>query len=110
MHTERPSIQADELFAMARDNSFHELDSMNTEERADQPRLRSPIWDLSNEELRVIADCFTSKPEAGVWKLISPSGIEFTADSPLRCCQLESRQRIPAEVALARVILLSRED
>lgn len=42
--------------------------------------------------------------EKDIWTLISPSGVKFTADSPLKCCREEQRTRIPAEVAIERVI------
>lgn len=39
----------------------------------------------------------------GEWTLISPNGRIFKADTPLKCCALEMRERVPAEVALARI-------
>lgn len=32
--------------------------------------------------------------EQGIWKLISPSGKEYRATSPLRCCKVEMDERI----------------
>ena len=73
-------------------------------------KLKSPMWDMPSEELRKIADREHSKPEPGAWLLQSPSGRQFTADSPMRCLLAEQRTRVPADVALARIILGSRED
>jgi hypothetical protein len=42
-------------------------------------------------------------PMAGPWVLIRPDGKTYRTDSPLRCVSMESRERIPATVALQRI-------
>ena len=41
--------------------------------------------------------------EVGTWTLTSPSGVEFKAESPLKCCGKERKVRISDDVAVARV-------
>ena len=43
------------------------------------------------------------KSEAGLWRLTSPSGTNYYADSPMKCLQAEQHDRIPASVAMARI-------
>lgn len=43
------------------------------------------------------------KPEIGTWTLISPTGIEFKAESPIKCLREERNLRVPAKVALANI-------
>lgn len=49
------------------------------------------------------ADEPTPKPQEGQWTLTAPDGRRWTAESPMRVCAAESRERIPAHVALARI-------
>lgn len=42
-------------------------------------------------------------PQPGTWTLTGPDGKVYKAETPLRCAAMEQRERIPAEVALARV-------
>lgn len=46
----------------------------------------------------------TPKPQAGTWTLTAPDGRTWQAESPLHCCGAESRERVPADVALARIL------
>jgi hypothetical protein len=46
----------------------------------------------------------TQKPMTGIWTLTAPDGRTWQAETPLRCCGLEQRERVPAEVALARIL------
>jgi hypothetical protein len=46
----------------------------------------------------------TQKPMTGIWTLTAPNGRTWQAETPLRCCGLEQRERVPAEVALARIL------
>ena len=46
----------------------------------------------------------TPKPMAGTWTLTAPDGRTWQADSPLRACGLEQRERVPAQVAMARIL------
>lgn len=46
----------------------------------------------------------TPKPQAGTWTLEAPDGRTWQADSPLRCCGAELQERVPAHVALARIL------
>lgn len=51
----------------------------------------------------------TPKPQGGLWTLTAPDGRTYQADSPLRCCSLEQRQRVPADVAMARIFRAASE-
>jgi hypothetical protein len=60
------------------------------------------------ERLRItsdqeLADTPTPKAQSGTWTLIAPDGRQWQTDSPLKCCALELRERVPAEVALSRI-------
>jgi hypothetical protein len=46
----------------------------------------------------------TPPPQAGEWTLTAPDGRTWKAESPLKCCGLEQRERVPANVALARIV------
>jgi hypothetical protein len=46
----------------------------------------------------------TPPPQAGEWTLTAPDGRTWKADSPLKCCSQEQRERVPASVALARIV------
>jgi len=46
----------------------------------------------------------TPKPLAGTWTLTAPDGRTWQADNPLRCCSKELHERVPANVALARIL------
>lgn len=56
-----------------------------------------------------LADTPTPKPQGGMWTLTAPDGRTYQADSPLRCCGLEQRQRVPADVAMARIFRAASE-
>jgi len=51
----------------------------------------------------------TPKPMEGTWTLTAPDGRIWQADSPLRACSLEQRERVPPEVGLARVLAMADE-
>lgn len=51
----------------------------------------------------------TPKPQEGTWTLTAPDGRTWQADSPLRCVSVEQRERVPADVALARVLEVANE-
>lgn len=42
--------------------------------------------------------------ENSIWALISPNGDIFEAESPIKCCKKERESRVPAELALKRII------
>jgi hypothetical protein len=50
----------------------------------------------------------TPPPQAGTWTLTAPDGRTWHADSPLKCASLEQRERVPASVALARILTEAR--
>lgn len=50
----------------------------------------------------------TPKPIRGVWKLTAPDGRTWQAESPLRCCSAEQRERVPADVAIERILEAAR--
>lgn len=56
-----------------------------------------------------LADTPTPKPQGGMWTLTAPDGRTYQADSPLRCCGLEQRERVPADVAMARIFRAASE-
>lgn len=65
---------------------------------------RQPPWlAMDLEEARRLAAQPTPEPETGEWILVAPSGKVYTGETPLKCIKAESRTRIPAEVALARI-------
>ena len=51
----------------------------------------------------------TPKPMPGTWTLTAPDGRTWQADSPLRCVSVEQRERVPANVAMARVVAMANE-
>lgn len=51
----------------------------------------------------------TPEPMPGTWTLTSPDGRQWQAESPLHCCRAEQRERVPAEVALARILSMVNE-
>lgn len=46
----------------------------------------------------------TLKSMPGTWTLTAPDGRTWQADTPLRCAAAEQRERVPADVAMARVM------
>lgn len=42
-------------------------------------------------------------PQEGIWTLTAPDGRQWQGPTPLRCAMQESRERVPPEVALARI-------
>lgn len=61
------------------------------------------LKDLTDTQVRKLAEQPTLKPQAGTWTLTAPDGTQWTADSPLRCCAAESNSRVPPLIALARI-------
>lgn len=51
----------------------------------------------------------TPKPMPGTWTLTAPDGRTWQADSPLRVVAKESRERVPASVALDRILKAADE-
>jgi hypothetical protein len=51
----------------------------------------------------------TPKPMQGTWTLTAPDGRTWQADSPLLALRAEQRERVPADVALARVMAMVNE-
>lgn len=58
---------------------------------------------LSDDEVIKLAAKPTPKPMAGEWTLTAPDGRTWTAESPIHCVQAESKDRIPPDIALARI-------
>jgi len=46
----------------------------------------------------------TPKAQKGVWTLISPDGIEFKSDSPIKCCRKEQETRVPKNTSMDRLL------
>ena len=61
------------------------------------------LKDLTDAEVRTLANTKTPEPMAGVWVLTAPDGQTWTGASPMKCVQAEMHSRIPAQVALARI-------
>jgi len=61
------------------------------------------------QDNELLADTPTPKPQDGMWILTAPDGRTYQADSPQRCCGLEQRERVPADVAMARILRASSE-
>jgi hypothetical protein len=51
----------------------------------------------------------TPKPMKGTWTLTAPDGRQWQAENPLRTVSLEQRERVPADVALGRVLAMVSE-
>lgn len=51
-----------------------------------------------------MADTVTQPAMEGTWTLTSPDGRQWQASSPLKCCKSEMDERVPAAVALARIL------
>lgn len=51
----------------------------------------------------------TKKPQKGTWTLIAPDGRKWQADSPIKVVVLEQRERIPAKIAIERVLTAINE-
>jgi hypothetical protein len=56
-----------------------------------------------------MSEPITPKPMQGTWTLTAPDGRTWQADSPLRACSAEQRERVPPDVALARVMAMADE-
>lgn len=52
-----------------------------------------------------IADTPTPPAMTGTWTLIAPDGRQWQASSPLKLCKAEMDERVPADIALARIML-----
>src|SRR5687767_4416501 len=51
-----------------------------------------------------IPDAPTPPAMTGTWTLTAPDGRQWQAESPLKCCKAEMDERVPADVALARIM------
>lgn len=51
----------------------------------------------------------TPKAQESTWTLTAPDGRTWQADSPLKACGMENRERVPANVALARIMEAASE-
>lgn len=46
----------------------------------------------------------TPKPQKGIWKLTAPDGRNWQAESPIQCVLAEQKERVPAKIAMKRVL------
>ena len=46
----------------------------------------------------------TPKPMHGTWVLIAPDGRKYTGDSPIQVMRAEQAERVPAHVAVQRIV------
>ncbi len=46
----------------------------------------------------------TPKPMEGTWVLVAPNGREYTGHSPIMALRAEQAERVPASVAVARIM------
>jgi hypothetical protein len=51
----------------------------------------------------------TPKAAEGTWTLTAPDGRQWQAEHPLKCVRLEQQERVPPEVALARIVAMANE-
>lgn len=51
-----------------------------------------------------LADTPTPKAQSGTWTLVAPDGRQWQGDSPIKVVRAEMRERVPAEVGLARIL------
>lgn len=58
---------------------------------------------MSDAEVRTLANSNTPEPMPGVWVLTAPDGQTWTGESPIKCVQAEIHDRVPPQVALARI-------
>lgn len=61
------------------------------------------LKELTDAEVRALADTPTPRAMAGTWVLTAPDGRTWTGESPIACTQSEVISRVPPEVALARI-------
>jgi hypothetical protein len=66
-------------------------------------RMAKPLR-LGRAESRSLAAIDTPKAQEGTWMLIAPDGRHWEAESPLKCASAEQRERVPAHVAVARIM------
>jgi len=52
----------------------------------------------------------TQKQQAGTWILIAPDGRRFEAETPMLCARNELHDRVPASVALERIMAESDDN
>ena len=95
-------------------NTLNNMDAVDEDEDAQHDAafeaVRAAIAALQAEPQPAnLADTPTPKPQGGMWTLTAPDGRTYQADSPLRCCGLEQRERVPADVAMARILRASSE-
>ena len=55
-------------------------------------------------------DMETPKPMQGPWTLKRPDGKCYVAESPIACLRFELTERVPAQVALARIWAAADDD
>jgi hypothetical protein len=46
----------------------------------------------------------TPKPMPGIWQLRRPDGRYYMGESPIACLRMEQAERVPAQVAVQRVV------
>lgn len=63
-----------------------------------------PVVDFDKWRDPELAASPTPKAQAGTWTLTAPDGRTWQADTPLRCAAAEQRERVPPDVALARIV------
>ena len=95
-------------------NTLNNMDAVDEDEDAQHDAafeaVRAAIAALQAEPQPAnLADTPTPKPQGGMWTLTAPDGRTYQADSPLRCCGLEQRERVPADVAMARIFRAASE-
>jgi len=63
--------------------------------------VTSPLDELVRRE--------TPRPQECAWTLTAPDGRTWIAESPMRACSKEQRERVPPDVALARIFSMLDE-
>ena len=107
--TQQQALEAlDELEGSARgDEPFNHFAAPLLRQYIEQGAQTHKAEDAPSDA--ALADTPTPKPQGGLWTLTAPDGRTYQADSPLRCCSLEQRQRVPADVAMARIFRAASE-
>ena len=76
-------------------------DDIKQDEAKNRTALASPA---ERCVIRLLQENTMTEIKDGEWKLISPNGTEFKAETPLRCVQEEISSRVSAEEMLKRIL------
>lgn len=97
----------DELTAMLQAEPKSKLDewvNATPERKAsfDEEYAKAAAAEKAHEE--ALANTPTPQAQHGTWTLIAPDGRQWQGDHPIKVVRAEMRERVPAEVGLARIL------